>query len=182
MTWTACLASGIIVNVSWSSVSSTVLPLAGVVLGSAGTLLGQLLAQRGDIRRDEAQQAREWRAERKDAIVGFLSAAERTEQYRGQQAAAHGREIGELSELLHAVWLAKKIIELVCSAELAQAAQDYVRELDRCCREFVGNPGAEAFPRQERRLRGEFMELARQEMGFVGEPLRRRSYMGDTRP
>jgi hypothetical protein len=80
------------------------------------------------------------------------------------------------------VWLAKKIIELVCSAELAQAAQDYVRELDRCCREFARNPGAEAFPRQERRLRAEFMELARRELGFAGEPLQHRSFMEEARP
>jgi hypothetical protein len=45
----------------------------------------------------------------------------------GQPTAGRGGDSGELAELLHAVWLAKKIIELVCSAELAQAAQDYVR-------------------------------------------------------
>ena len=32
---------------------------------------------------------------------------------------------------MHAVWLAKKIIELVCSGTLAQAAQDYTLELNR---------------------------------------------------
>src|SRR5579863_597516 len=98
--WTGFLRSGIIVKVSWSSVSSTVLPLVGVALGAAGTLLGQYLAQRGDIRRDEAQQARERRTERKDAIIGFLSAAERTEQYRGQPTAGRGGDSGELAELL----------------------------------------------------------------------------------
>jgi hypothetical protein len=39
----------------------------------------------------------------------------------------------ELIELLHAVWLAKKIIELVCSGTLAQ---DYTLELNRASREL----------------------------------------------
>jgi hypothetical protein len=41
-----------------------------------------------------------------------------------------------LIELLHAVWLAKKIIELVCSGTLAQAAQDHTLELNRASREL----------------------------------------------
>jgi len=35
---------------------------------------------------------------------------------------------------MHAVWLAKKIIELACSGTLAQAAQDYTLELNRAGR------------------------------------------------
>lgn len=169
-------------QVSWSSVSATVLPLAGVILGAGGALLGQYMTQRVDIRREDAQRARDQRAERKDAIVGLLSAAERTEQYRGQSDADGDASGTDLIELLHAVWLAKKIIELVCSAELAQAAQDYVRELDRVCRELIRNPQAETFPLQERRLRAEFMEVARREMGYEGEPLLHRSYIEEMLP
>jgi hypothetical protein len=38
---------------------------------------------------------------------------------------------------MHAVCLAKKIIEVVCSGTLAQAAQDYTFELNRASRQPV---------------------------------------------
>jgi hypothetical protein len=41
-----------------------------------------------------------------------------------------------LIELMHAVWPAKKIIELVCSGTLAEAAQDYTLELNRASSEL----------------------------------------------
>lgn len=47
-----------------------------------------------------------------------------------------GPDAPPLTELMHAVWLAKKIIELVCSDTLAQAAQDYTLELNRASREL----------------------------------------------
>jgi hypothetical protein len=50
--------------------ASTVLPLAGVVIGACGTLLGQHMAQRVDSRREAASRAAGQRAERKDAIIG----------------------------------------------------------------------------------------------------------------
>jgi hypothetical protein len=84
-----------------------------------------------------------------------------------------------LIELLHAVWLAKKIIELVCSGTLAQAAQDYTLELNRASRE-LGPKGtgrrSPSFSDRERQLRAEFLEAARREMGYAGEPLLRRTH------
>ena len=73
------------------------------------------------------------------------------------------------------MWLAKKLIELVCSGSLAQAAQEYTEELDRVSRERGGEesgqrPGVSA---RERELRRAFMEAARREMGYAGEPLQR---------
>jgi hypothetical protein len=65
-----------------------------------------------------------------------------------------------LIELMHAVWLAKKIIELVCSGTLAQAAQDYTLELNRASRE-LGPKGtgrrSPSFSDRERQLRAEFL-------------------------
>jgi len=162
-----------------ASLSSTVLPLAGVVIGACGTLLGQHLALRVDARREAAQRASDRRAERKDAIIGFLSATERVEQHRGQLSLVPGPGPGDLIELMHAVWLAKKIIELVCSATLAQAAQDYTHELNLRCKELrqLGDdPQSPALSSRERQLRAEFMEAARRELGFEGEPLLRRAH------
>jgi hypothetical protein len=161
---------------SWTSVSSVVLPLAGVILGSASTLIGQYLVLRGSARREAAQRTAQQRAERKDAIIGFLSAAERIEQQRGQPAGEDASAGDQLVEHMHAVWLAKKVIELVCSAELAQAAHDYTRELNLGTKNFRGNAGDGGLSARERALRAAFLEAARQELGYQGEPLQRRAY------
>jgi len=164
---------------SWAAVSATVLPLAGVALGTAGTLLGQRVATRVDVQRDAFQRAAAQRTERKEAIIGFLSAAERIELLRGKIADDnHLSDTVEIGELIHALWLAKKIIELVCSAQLAQSAQDYTRELDRCTwklkRKEWKNASHALSPR-EHELRVEFMEAARRELGYTGERLRGRA-------
>jgi hypothetical protein len=128
--------------------------------------------------REAARHAADQRAERKDAIIGFLSATERVEQYRGQLVTEPGPSTPSLVELMHAVWLAKKIIELVCSGVLAQAAQDYTLELNRASQE-LGPNGPPRRPAglsaRERQLRADFMEAARREMGYAGEPLLRRT-------
>jgi hypothetical protein len=59
------LPSCIIIGMSWASVSPTVLPLAGVVIGACGTLLGQHLAMRVDARREAARQASDQRTDGK---------------------------------------------------------------------------------------------------------------------
>jgi hypothetical protein len=163
---------------SWAAVSPTILPLAGVVVGACGTLLGQHQALRVDARREVAKRASDQRAERKDAVIGFLSATERVEQHRGQLALEPGHHGGDLIELMHAVWLAKKIIELVCSGTVAQAAQDYTLELNRASQELrprgTGRPSP-ALSTRERQLRAESMEAARRELGYAGEPLLRRT-------
>jgi len=128
--------------------------------------------------REAAKQASDQRTERKEAIVGFLSATERVEQHRGQLAVEPSHDSAALIELMHAVWLAKKIIELVCSGALAQAAQDYTLELNRASQE-IRLPGTSRRPSglsaRERQLRAEFMEAARRELGYAGEPLLRRT-------
>lgn len=80
---------------------------------------------------------------------------------------------------MHAVWLTKKIIELVCSATLAQAAQDYTLELNQASKDLrsdgAGRPSP-ALSVREQQLRAEFMEAARRELGYAGEPLMRRTH------
>jgi len=140
---------------------------------------------RVDARREAAGRAADQRAERKDAIINFLSATERVEQHRGQLSVKPSHNAGDLLELMHAVWLAKKIIELVCSSALAQAAQDYTRELNRSSQELRPHSTSRRSPAlstREKQLRAEFMETARLELGFAGEPLLRRTYAEDDLP
>lgn len=164
---------------SWTAVSATVLPLVGVALGTAGTLFGLRYATQAELQRDSLQRAEAKRVERKEAIIGYLSAAERIEQLRGGTTHDGGPSEGtDVGELTHALWLAKKFIELVCSAQLAQAAQDYTRELDRCTwalasKNWTG--ASRALSAREHELRVEFMEAARRELGYAGEPLQRRT-------
>ncbi len=111
-----------------------------------------------------------------------MSASERVEQHRGQLAAAPGLDAGALIELVHAVWLAKKIIELVCSGPLVQSAQDYTVELNRASQELRphGSSGRSyGLSATERQLRAEAMESARRELGYAGEPLLRRTRAED---
>ena len=80
---------------------------------------------------------------------------------------------------MHAVWPTKKIIELVCSGTLAEAAQDYTLELNRPSRELSPKGTGRrspSFSDRERQLRAEFLEASRREMGYAGEPLLRRTH------
>lgn len=165
--------------------SATIFPLAGVALGTAGTLLGQRFATRVEVQRDAFQRSSAQRAERKEAIISFLSAAERIELLRAKMA--HDNHLpgsDEIGELIHALWLAKKIIELVCSAQLAQAAHDYTRELDRCTWELEGKEwkgASRALSPREHELRVQLLEAARRELGYVGEPLHGRTRNNQSR-
>lgn len=61
----------------------------------------------------------------------------------------------------------QKMIDLVCSAELAQAAQDYTRELDEYAWKLKksGWKGLPGLTKREHKLRVQFMETARRELG-----------------
>jgi hypothetical protein len=155
----------------WTQVSSVVLPLVGVVVGAGSTLLGQYLASRVDVRRDARERAARERTERKEAIIGFLDATEQTDHYQDRVAERGGQAEETLADLIHKVWLTKKIVELVCSGELAQVAHDYARELQLMARER--RDGESSRKDKRKLLRYSFMEAARREMGYKGEPLRR---------
>ncbi|MFC4056574.1 hypothetical protein ACFOY4_43395 [Actinomadura syzygii] len=151
------------------SVSTTVLPLAGVVLGSAGTLIGQYLATRVDSRRARFEQASAERSERKAALIEFLSAAQQVELCLDRLSMGERLDDSEMWQHLHALWLAKKVPELVCSPPVAQAAHDYTSALHALLR---GQTPGEGTP-PKRDLRFAFLEAARRELGTTNEPLRR---------
>lgn len=151
------------------SVAATVLPLAGVVLGSAGTLIGQYLSTRVEARRVRFEQAGAERSERKAALLEFLSAAQQVELCLDRLSMGEQVDDSEKWRLLHALWLAKKVPELLCSPPVAQAAHDYTAALHALLR---GQATGEGTP-FKRELRFAFLEAARQELGTTSEPLRR---------
>lgn len=137
---------------------STVLALVGVLLGTAGTLMGQHLAARVEIRRDQQQRADAERNERKEAILSFLAAAQRTELILDRRDRGLPAPDDPEDEKLHDLWLAKKAFELVCSHETDQAAHDYTDALHRHMRSA---PSQSARSPAKRERRYAFMEAAR---------------------
>jgi hypothetical protein len=149
--------------------SATILPLAGVVLGSASTLIGQYLTTRVSVRRDQREQLAAERAERKEAMMGFLSSAQSVEALLDRYRDDLPLDNDEAHDALHALWLSKKACELVCSQALSQAAQDYTLTMqDLVLRGRTGEA-----PALKRELRHAFMEAARKELGVGGVALRR---------
>lgn len=151
-------------------VSATVLPLLGVALGTVGTLTGQYLATRGESRRHEDLRAAEARFERKTAIMGFLDSVQRVETIvdRRRRSQAPTDDSVDTYDLLRALWLSKKVLELVCSVELATAAHGYTSTLDN----LVWSSSLDELSGEQKIHRAEFMEAARHEMGVD----RRRPY------
>ncbi|MFF5263522.1 hypothetical protein ACFY4C_31740 [Actinomadura viridis] len=156
-------------RLSGMSVATTILPLAGVALGSAGTLIGQYLSTRVEARRARFEQDSAERAERKEALMEFLSAAQQVELCLDRLSMGEQVEESEKWQHLHALWLAKKVPELVCNPQVAQAAHDYTLALHTLLRGDAAEAGA--LPKRE--LRFAFIEAARQELGMASEPLRR---------
>ncbi|MFG2484971.1 hypothetical protein ACGFSI_19715 [Streptomyces virginiae] len=139
----------------------TVLALVGVLLGTMGTLVGQHLATRVEVRRDQQRQGETERAERKEAILEFLAAAQGVELVLDRRSLGLPAADEPEDKILHALWLAKKAVELVCSHEVAQAAHDYTEALHQIIRGVVANGQAST----QRERRHAFMEAARCELG-----------------
>ncbi|WP_055549121.1 hypothetical protein [Streptomyces sp. NBRC 110028] len=136
----------------------TVLALIGVLLGTTGTLIGQQLANRVEVQRDQRQRADAARAERKEAISGYLKAVQRVELILDRRKLGMPTLDDPEDEKLHDLWLAKKAVELVCSARAAQAAHDYTTALHTLMRSEQGRSPV------KRERREAFMEAAREEL------------------
>ncbi|MFD7911570.1 hypothetical protein ACFV30_12655 [Streptomyces sp. NPDC059752] len=119
--------------------------------------MGQHLATRVEVRRDQQRQGETERAERKEAILGFLAAAQRVELVLDRRVLGLPAADEPEDEILHAMWLAKKSVELVCSHEVAQAAHDYTEALHQIMRNVVEH--GQIPTKRERRYA--FMEAAR---------------------
>jgi hypothetical protein len=149
---------------------ATALPLVGVALGTIGTLTGQYLATRGDAQRQANERAMGLRAERKAAIAAFLDGAQRMEQVVDARRRGVADGHPDVDDLLHSLWLNKKLLELVCGYDLARVAHRYTSTLTRLV--HAPEPTAD-LDLAQRTARGEFMETARDELGVTGPQLYR---------
>ncbi|MFF8829697.1 hypothetical protein [Streptomyces sp. NPDC015131] len=141
----------------------TALALAGVVLGTLGTLVGQHLATRVENRRHQWERAATDRAERKTAILDFLASAQRIELVLDRRSLGLPETSGADEEALHDLWLATKAVELVCADGTASAARAYARTLHARVRAAL--PAAAAPPAPAKREhRHAFMTAARSEL------------------
>ncbi|WP_432039925.1 hypothetical protein [Streptomyces cucumeris] len=138
----------------------TVLALLGVFLGTVGTLIGQHLTTRVEVQRDHRQRADTERAERKDAILGFLTAAQRVELILDRRKLGLPSPDDPDDEKLHDLWLAQKSVELVCSWEVARLAHEFTTVLHTLIRTSPSD-GRGAGKRERRHA---FMEAARGEL------------------
>ncbi|MGA4798759.1 MULTISPECIES: hypothetical protein [Streptomyces] len=138
----------------------TALALAGVVLGTLGTLVGQHLATRVENRRHQWERAATERAERKAAIMDFLGSAQRIELVLDSRHLGLSDACGTDEEALHDLWLATKAVELVCADGTARAAQEYAEALHARVRGGAASPAVPA----KRERRAAFMEAARGEL------------------
>ncbi|GII77450.1 hypothetical protein Sru01_24320 [Sphaerisporangium rufum] len=155
----------------WKTMSATLLPLLGVLLGTCGTLLGQYLGTRMDSKRLAYEKRMAERAERKSAILSFLEAAQRVEMILdGQSESGVSTVSPNTEEALHQLWLAKKGVELFCSPILAQNAHDYTRALHV---NLKRSAGVIIDPTEKRLSRYRMMESARDDLGVTGDPLLR---------
>ncbi|MFJ9712101.1 hypothetical protein [Streptomyces sp. NPDC101234] len=119
--------------------------------------MGQYLATRLEVQRDRRQRTDAERAERKEAILGFLAAAQRVELILDRRELGLQTSEDPADEKLHDLWLAKKFVELACIHETAQAAHDYTTVLHTLMRNTVPSEQSSA----KREYRHAFMEAAR---------------------
>ncbi|MGA2830902.1 MAG: hypothetical protein ABSF03_32855, partial [Streptosporangiaceae bacterium] len=111
-----------------STLVTSVFTLAGVVLGSVGTIAGQYLATRESRRAARAAASQALRSERKAAVLAFLEVCQRAEN--AAEDRAFGREQrADPDALKHDLWYQQKCTELVAGGHVRSAAFDYADRL-----------------------------------------------------
>ncbi|SRR5712691_6832855 len=146
---------------------SVFVPLLGVVVGAAGALLGQGLANRVGIRQASAARAAVIRSDRRNAITAFLEAAQAAEEAAYREDAA--MRVGSDSRM-HNVWFRQKCLELVCTSPVRSGAWDYAQRLGDAIYDEVPE-GTDVFRYLSER-REPFLAVARTELGIADVPAR----------
>jgi len=142
-------------------VVSTLLSLAGVLVGTTATLASQYLSARVSRQEAAAQRASSLRAERKTAIIDFLSATQRVEHFLDRIERRKALDEHEAGELTHQLWLSYKCTEIVCSVATGQSAQNYSQQLHSYVWDGIPKGPGSALKREARHA---FLDVAAQEL------------------
>jgi hypothetical protein len=103
------------------------LPLIGVGIGTAATLVVQRSSERASRGRFVAESRRTYQDEIKAALMTYFETAQ---VLQGQlDNRERGAEFNELKPLIERVWLTEKALEIVCSDELATCLIAHARAL-----------------------------------------------------
>jgi hypothetical protein len=145
----------------------TVGSLVGVLLGGALSLVTQRIVEHSASRRHVASIMEGRRGERLTYLIAFLETAQEAERLAigTHQHGAKGKAAGERTEaLLDQLWMRLRAVQLVCPAEVGEAARDLAGEVHRVVREGPGEQSVTAFLRPSR---GKLIALARADLGQV---------------
>jgi len=112
---------------TWSALAPALLSLAGVGLGTVGSLVGQHLSSRVSRHQHDAQQWAAHRTELKASITQFLDLVQRVQAARRIDGGTRPAD-STAERLVNELWLAQHEIDLVAvSEELRGATYRYAR-------------------------------------------------------
>jgi hypothetical protein len=140
------------------------LPLGGVLLGAAATLLGQLVATRETKREAKAAVEAAFREERTHAILEFLDVSQQVATIATQRHL--GRELpDDVQAKTDQMWLRQRVIEIAGSLTLRRATYAFSERLMAATYRDV----PEGVPVREFLEEGRIpvIEAAREELGFA---------------
>ncbi len=147
---------------------SGVLPLLGVLVGSAATIGVQRNSARETRMRSAAEARQAQRSELKAAIASFLEAAQhlQTQLY----AREHGRDVPDLALTAEDVWLAHAQVDILCSAPLREPLVQYADALNAVARHEDRYPDwwSHVIP-----YKSAFIDAVRAELKWPDPPARR---------
>ncbi|WP_144122724.1 hypothetical protein [Catellatospora sichuanensis] len=106
----------------WSSVGPAVFSLIGVVVGSVGSFLAQSFVAKVSREQAEANRRAAHRAERREAVHAFIGAAQAVESLAQRLHVGQVRDDTEAYGLLQQMWLAQRLLELVCGEAVRNSA------------------------------------------------------------
>lgn len=143
---------------------SALTPLLGVVVGAAGALLGQQLANRAASRREGAARTAAIREVRREMIVAFLEAVQPAER-AAQDIHRNGGQPDDTDSRMDHVWFRQKCVEVTCTSPVRSATWRYAERLSDAI--YGSIPQDTNVFKYIAERRGPFITEARAELGIA---------------
>jgi hypothetical protein len=150
-----------------SELVTSVFTLAGVALGSAGTIVVQYLATRESRRAAKAAARDALRSEREKAMMAFLDSCQRAEA--AAEARAYGKDQpADPDALKQDLWYQQKCLQLIAGEHVRSASYDYANQLTTAL--FNAAPTGKAITDFIAKKSWPFFKAAQAELGIPDEP------------